>query len=323
MLTKWANPNLSESLNKSYMNGASRNVADNAYERMIREKAEELAHPKAVSIGAVYVTLDRLEEKGLVSSWLSEPTPERGGRSKRCYRLEPAGRRALEEAAVTAKRIWDMHSTPPSLGQELGTRRRGEVNEISHHRSSPRNVVGWFLPPACRVKRFWATLRAVRERRAIHGFSALTVTPRVIASQILQEYTDALIYLLTICAICYSFVAGSLDSIRGDSVGGDFPDSGAVRDSDDFGPAGFAGSKCAYADTVATAAKGDHDRYRAGDRRRRHDTTAADRGVSFARSDAAPLVAIAGDSVRVAFRDSAASFVFRRCRRHSRCGRAG
>lgn len=82
-------------------------LRDNAYGVTIREKAEELSRPKKVAIGAVYVTLDRLEEKGHVSSWLSDPTPERGGRAKRCYRLEPSGRRALEEAAVTAKRIWD------------------------------------------------------------------------------------------------------------------------------------------------------------------------------------------------------------------------
>jgi DNA-binding PadR family transcriptional regulator len=82
-------------------------LRDNAYGVTIREKAGQLSHPKPVSIGAVYVTLDRLEEKGLISSWLSEPTPERGGRAKRCYQLEPSGRRALQEAAVTAKRIWD------------------------------------------------------------------------------------------------------------------------------------------------------------------------------------------------------------------------
>ncbi|HVV44810.1 MAG TPA: PadR family transcriptional regulator, partial [Bryobacteraceae bacterium] len=82
-------------------------LRDNAYGVTIREKAEELSHPKKVAIGAVYVTLDRLEEKGLISSWLSDPTPERGGRAKRCYRLEPSGRHALEEAAVTARRIWD------------------------------------------------------------------------------------------------------------------------------------------------------------------------------------------------------------------------
>ena len=69
---------------------------------------EEIAQPKAVSLGAVYVTLDRLEDKGLVASWLSDPTKERGGRAKRCYRLEALGERALQESGVTAKRIWDV-----------------------------------------------------------------------------------------------------------------------------------------------------------------------------------------------------------------------
>jgi DNA-binding PadR family transcriptional regulator len=80
---------------------------DDAYGVSIHSKVEELARPKAVSLGAIYVTLDRLEDKGLVKSWLSDPTPERGGRAKRCYRLEALGERALEESAVTAKRIWD------------------------------------------------------------------------------------------------------------------------------------------------------------------------------------------------------------------------
>ena len=57
--------------------------------------------------GALYATLDRLEDKGLVTSWLSDPTPERGGRSKRHYRLESSGERALRDASVAAKRICD------------------------------------------------------------------------------------------------------------------------------------------------------------------------------------------------------------------------
>src|SRR6202050_1089946 len=80
---------------------------DDAYGVSIHSKVEELARPKAVSLGAVYVTLDRLEDKGMVKSWLSDPTAERGGRAKRCYRLEALGERALEESAVTAKRIWE------------------------------------------------------------------------------------------------------------------------------------------------------------------------------------------------------------------------
>lgn len=83
-------------------------LREQAYGVSIHAKVQELAAPKPVSLGAVYVTLDRLEDKGLVSSWLSDPTPERGGRAKRCYRLEGLGERALQDAAVTAKRMWDV-----------------------------------------------------------------------------------------------------------------------------------------------------------------------------------------------------------------------
>jgi DNA-binding PadR family transcriptional regulator len=82
-------------------------LREDAYGVSIHSKVQELARPKSASLGAVYVTLDRLEEKGLVASWLSDPTPARGGRAKRCYRVEAAGERALQESAVTAKRIWD------------------------------------------------------------------------------------------------------------------------------------------------------------------------------------------------------------------------
>jgi PadR family transcriptional regulator PadR len=82
-------------------------LREDAYGVTIHAKVEDLAKPKAVALGAIYVTLDRLEDKGMVSSWLTDPTPERGGRAKRCYRLEALGERALEESAATAKRIWD------------------------------------------------------------------------------------------------------------------------------------------------------------------------------------------------------------------------
>jgi len=51
-----------------------------------------------VSINAVYTTLDRLERKGLLRSWVGEPTPERGGRRKKFYELRPAGLTALRQA---------------------------------------------------------------------------------------------------------------------------------------------------------------------------------------------------------------------------------
>jgi PadR family transcriptional regulator len=95
-------------------------LGDDAYGVTIHAKAAELARPKAVSLGAIYVTLDRLEDKKLVSSRLTDPTPERGGRSKRCYRLEALGERVLRDSALTAKRIWDV--TTLAWGKEWGKR---------------------------------------------------------------------------------------------------------------------------------------------------------------------------------------------------------
>jgi PadR family transcriptional regulator, regulatory protein PadR len=83
-------------------------LGEDAYGVSIQAKAAELAQPKDVSLGAVYVTLDRLEDKGMISSRLSEPTAARGGRAKRCYQLEALGERALQESAATAKRILDV-----------------------------------------------------------------------------------------------------------------------------------------------------------------------------------------------------------------------
>ena len=61
---------------------------------------------RQVARAAVYVTLRRLEEKGYVSSWMSDPTPERGGKGKRCVRMEAAGARALREAHERVARMW-------------------------------------------------------------------------------------------------------------------------------------------------------------------------------------------------------------------------
>ncbi len=83
-------------------------LGDDAYGISIHAKVEELTHPKRVSLGAIYVTLERLEGKALITSRLTDPTPERGGRAKRCYQLEALGERALHESAVTARRMRDM-----------------------------------------------------------------------------------------------------------------------------------------------------------------------------------------------------------------------
>jgi PadR family transcriptional regulator PadR len=65
-----------------------------AYGVTIRREIEQRA-ARTVSPGALYTALGRLEKRGLVSSRLGEPTPERGGKRKRLYTLQPAGERAL------------------------------------------------------------------------------------------------------------------------------------------------------------------------------------------------------------------------------------
>ena len=61
---------------------------------------------REVSRAAVYVTLRRLEDKGLVSSWLGESTAERGGKPRRYVSIEPTGLRALKESRKVAEQMW-------------------------------------------------------------------------------------------------------------------------------------------------------------------------------------------------------------------------
>jgi DNA-binding PadR family transcriptional regulator len=77
-------------------------LGGDAYGASIQREIEARAG-RAVSLNAVYTTLDRLEHKGLVRSWIGAPTPERGGRRRKHYALEPAGSAALKQAYRTFK----------------------------------------------------------------------------------------------------------------------------------------------------------------------------------------------------------------------------
>jgi DNA-binding PadR family transcriptional regulator len=68
-----------------------------------------------VSAGAVYTTLERLEARGLVSSSWGDPTPERGGKRKRHYRIRPAGREALTRSWEALKAM--ARGSAPKLEQ--------------------------------------------------------------------------------------------------------------------------------------------------------------------------------------------------------------
>ena len=58
-----------------------------------------------VTLGAIYKTLGRLEDKGFVSTRLGQPTPQRGGKRKKLYRLEPLGFRALKQSMADLRRL--------------------------------------------------------------------------------------------------------------------------------------------------------------------------------------------------------------------------
>ena len=64
------------------------------------------------SVGAIYTTLQRLEDKGFVSSRTTDPLPVRGGRARRHYEMTAAGRRALRDAQRITASIWDALGPP-------------------------------------------------------------------------------------------------------------------------------------------------------------------------------------------------------------------
>lgn len=72
-------------------------LGDRAYGVTVRQEIE-FRTKREVSIGAVYATLNRLETKGYVKSLRGDPTPERGGRSKRFFRVTPKGVAAVNRA---------------------------------------------------------------------------------------------------------------------------------------------------------------------------------------------------------------------------------
>jgi PadR family transcriptional regulator, regulatory protein PadR len=86
----------------------------NAYGMTIRREIEERTG-RHLSIGAVYATLDRLEGKGYVSSFVGEPTAERGGRAKRLFQIEADGELALRTSQEVIRKM------TLGLGRRWGT----------------------------------------------------------------------------------------------------------------------------------------------------------------------------------------------------------
>jgi DNA-binding PadR family transcriptional regulator len=80
-------------------------LGDGAYGLAVRSDVSTRTR-RDYSVGAIYTTLQRLEDKGLLASRSSDPLPVRGGRSRRNFTLTTAGRRALRAAERVAASVW-------------------------------------------------------------------------------------------------------------------------------------------------------------------------------------------------------------------------
>lgn len=93
-------------------------LREDAYGRAILKEVEQRLE-RDVAPGAVHVTLDRLEQKGLLASKLGSGTPVRAGRARRYYRVLPAGVRALNEARAAVDSIWHGIRWPLSKARSI------------------------------------------------------------------------------------------------------------------------------------------------------------------------------------------------------------
>lgn len=80
---------------------------EDAYGVAIKEEIEKRTD-RSISIGALHSTITRLEEKGLIKSWLGDPTQERGGRRKRYFQLTNLGKSSLREMKSLRDELWDL-----------------------------------------------------------------------------------------------------------------------------------------------------------------------------------------------------------------------
>ena len=82
---------------------ATARLGNAAYGAAIRLQIEDCTK-RTCSVGALYTTLDRLQEKGLIETWMGNATAQRGGRSKRMVRLKAAGVRAATDFYKAVRR---------------------------------------------------------------------------------------------------------------------------------------------------------------------------------------------------------------------------
>jgi PadR family transcriptional regulator PadR len=86
-------------------------LGDDAYGLAVRRDVSARTRHD-YSVGAVYTTLQRLEDKGFIASRVSDPLPVRGGRSRRQFKITATGQRALREAERVATSVWAGIASP-------------------------------------------------------------------------------------------------------------------------------------------------------------------------------------------------------------------
>jgi len=89
-------------------------LGEEAYGVSIQQDIETRCN-RSISIGALHSTITRLEEKGLLKSWLGGATQERGGRSKRYYEITPAGKKAVTESKSLRDELWNLSKVKLSI----------------------------------------------------------------------------------------------------------------------------------------------------------------------------------------------------------------
>jgi DNA-binding PadR family transcriptional regulator len=91
-------------------------LGEDAYGVSIKEDIEKRTD-RSISIGALHSTITRLEEKGLIKSWLGEPTQERGGRRKRFFEITHQGKVSLHHVKELRDELWKLSKTTLSLSK--------------------------------------------------------------------------------------------------------------------------------------------------------------------------------------------------------------
>ncbi len=91
-------------------------LGEDAYGVSIKENIENRSD-RSISIGALHSTITRLEEKGLIKSWLGEPTQERGGRRKRFFEITHQGKVSLHHVKDLRDELWKVSKATLSLAK--------------------------------------------------------------------------------------------------------------------------------------------------------------------------------------------------------------